>query len=136
MLSCVLLNVIEPARPVDSALNLRADFRCLSLYDVKHSFAFVKALNYAGAIKTSGVAGLAATGGIERGAVKRHGGPTANTLGYVNHTRVKFDEMRVGIVEPLRRRHVQRLRGNLTNLDSDRLQKSRVTVAANHRKDI
>ena len=49
----------------------------------------------------AGIAGLAAAGGIKRGAIKRDRCPAAHTLGLIDDSCFEFDQVGVVIVETL-----------------------------------
>jgi predicted metalloprotease with PDZ domain len=107
VLAGVLLNVIEAAGPVDSALYRGANRRRWSLYYMKHGLALVDAFNDPSAVKRSRIARLSAARGIKSCAVERDCGPAADSLRYLNDARVKLDQMRIGVIETFGYRHEQ-----------------------------
>src|SRR6185312_380965 len=105
VLARMLLDVVEPARPIDSAFDGGADLRRWSLDEMKDKIAFVSAFHYASAIEHPGVAGLPAASWIEGGPVQRHCGPATDALRDVNHARLELDQVRVSVIETFGCRH-------------------------------
>ena len=92
VLAGVLLNVIESPRPINSSFDGCADFRRAPLNDVEHAVVFViNALQDAFAVECSGVARLAAAGGIKRGAIECDCSPATDAISFVSYEGFKLD---------------------------------------------
>src|SRR3989442_148632 len=103
----MLLNMIEPARPIHPAFHQRTNPRGGALYDMKDCFPFVRTFDNAGPVEDAGVTRLSAPGGIKSSAVKSDGSPATHAFGNINDARIKFDEMRISVVESFGSWHFQ-----------------------------
>ena len=92
MLAGVLLNMIEAAGPIYSSSNRGSNLRRTTLDDVQYAVLLVvDTLEDSFAVERSGVARLAATGWIKRGAIECHSGPATDAIGLISDERFKLD---------------------------------------------
>src|ERR1051326_2908613 len=93
-------------------MDQRATRRRHALDHVQHTvLAVVDALLHTRAVECSSVTRLTAAGRIKRCAVEHDRGPTTDAIAQINHTSVKLDQMRVGIIKTFSYSHtIHRLR--------------------------
>ena len=93
MLSRVLLHVIEPAQPIDLAMNCVVNVRHKALDYMQHAFVFsVDAVVYARLAQSSRVAWLAAARWIKRCAIERDCYRTVVALVYAGDASIEFEQ--------------------------------------------
>ena len=106
MLSRVLLHVIEPAQPIDLAMNGVIDIRHRTLDHMQNAFVFnVDAIDHARLAQRSRVAWLAAASGIKRCAIERDRYGSVVALAYADDASIEFEEPRIVVIESLRCAH-------------------------------
>ena len=92
MLPGVLLNMIEAAGPIYPSFNSGSNLRRTPLNDMQYTVILVvDTFEDSFAVERSGIAWLAATGWIERGAIECYGGPTTDAIGLVSDERLKLN---------------------------------------------
>src|SRR5258705_1704855 len=100
--------MIEAAGPVYSSTNSCSNLRHPALDDVQYAVVLViNTLEDSFAVERSGVARLAASGWIKRGAIECHSGPTTDAIRLVRDQRFELDEMRVLIIKTFSCGHVE-----------------------------
>lgn len=93
MLAGVLLQVIEPAQPIDFAVNCVVNVGHKPLDDMQHAFIFsVDAINDARLAQRSRVAWLAAAGGIKGRAIERDRNRSVITLVHADDSSIEFEQ--------------------------------------------
>ena len=93
MLAGVLLHVIEPAQPIDLAVNGVVNIRHRPLDHMQHAFIFnFNAINHARLPERSRVAWLAAAGGIKGRAIKRNRYRAVVPLVYAGDASIEFEQ--------------------------------------------
>jgi hypothetical protein len=98
----VLLYVVEPARPIDSAVDWLAHARRVALDDVDdHPFVSFETIDDARAAECARVEGLTAARRVEGRAVEHKLVAAARDLVRVDDARVELQEVRVGVIESL-----------------------------------
>jgi len=93
MLAGVLLQVIEPAQPIDFAVNYVVNVGHKPLDHMQHAFVFsVDAINDARLAQGSPVAWLAAARGIKRRAIERDRYGSVVALVYADDACIEFEQ--------------------------------------------
>jgi len=96
----MLLHVIQPPQRIDAAVNRVADLWNRSLDDVQNAISLsVDAIDNARLAQHSRVVWLPAAGRIERRAIECHGNCAVISFADVDYPRVKFQQVRIAIVE-------------------------------------
>ena len=102
----MLLQVIEPAQPINPAMNAIANFRNGSYDQVQYAFSFgVDAIDHACFTEHAGVVGLSAAGGIKGGAVEFDRDLSVIALADADDDGVELKEARIVVVESFGRTH-------------------------------
>ena len=100
VLARVLLQVVQPSRPVDAPAHNITTTRRRTLDHVQHTLvAIVDALDHAHAVERTRVTRLATASRIKRSAIENEGGPATDTISDIDDASVKLDQMRIGIIE-------------------------------------
>ena len=100
MLARVLLDMVQPARPVNSpAHGLTASWR-RTLDHVQHALIpIIDTLNNAYAVERAGITRLAAPSRVKRCAIEDYCGPTTHAIAKIDDASFKLDQMGIGIIE-------------------------------------
>ena len=108
MLSGVLLRVIEPAQPIDFAVNCVVNVGHGPLDHMQHAFSFsVEAVNHARLSQDSRVAWLAAARGIKRRAIERDRYGSVVALADADDASIEFEQPRIVVIESFSNTHVR-----------------------------
>ena len=106
MLTGVLLQVIEPAQPINLPVDPIAYLGHGSLDQVQHAFAFgVDAIDYSSVAKRPGISWLPAAGGIKGSAIKFDRDLAVIALADADDDGVELKQTRIVVVESFSRTH-------------------------------
>jgi hypothetical protein len=93
MLTRMLLKMIQPSWPIDTAVNCVANLRRWSLYYVQDTVVFnINAINHAGIAKRPGIHRLSTAGWIKCGAIERQRNLAIIEFAETDDARIEFQQ--------------------------------------------